>query len=151
MLLDASLQPGNKRSILGQLLQKKYTFYFILFLCFVLFVWIHVGVIRVLSVNLVLVLSIRLLFLHSFKGHSIRTSFISPLLNLFQSTKIWVNHLKSIPWTFAEFRHNRIMQSPPENYFNVCRQHKEKWGLMKMTTYFSSGRNNANILFKCRV
>ena len=26
----------------------------------------------------------------------------------------------------AEFRHNRIMQSPHENYFNVCRQHKEK-------------------------
>ena len=26
----------------------------------------------------------------------------------------------------AEFRHNRIVQSPHENYFNVCRQHKEK-------------------------
>ena len=26
----------------------------------------------------------------------------------------------------AEFRHNRILQSPDENYFNVCRQHKEK-------------------------
>ena len=30
------------------------------------------------------------------------------------------------PWTLAEFRHNRIVQSPDENYFNVCRQHKEK-------------------------
>ena len=26
----------------------------------------------------------------------------------------------------AEFRYNRIMQSPHENYFNICRQHKEK-------------------------
>ena len=26
----------------------------------------------------------------------------------------------------AEFCHNRIVQSPYENYFNVCRQHKEK-------------------------
>ena len=25
-----------------------------------------------------------------------------------------------------DFRHNRIVQSPHENYFNVCRQHKEK-------------------------
>ena len=25
-----------------------------------------------------------------------------------------------------EFRHNKIVQSPHENYFNVCRQHKEK-------------------------
>ena len=24
------------------------------------------------------------------------------------------------------FRHNRIVQSPHENYFNICRQHKEK-------------------------
>ena len=33
---------------------------------------------------------------------------------------------KPIPWTSAEFRQNRIMQSPHENYFNVCPQHKEK-------------------------
>ena len=35
-------------------------------------------------------------------------------------------NLKSVPGTLAEFRHNRIVQSPHENYFNVCRQHKEK-------------------------
>ena len=55
---------------------------------------------------------------------------------------------KSIPWTLAEFRHNRIVQSPHENYFNVCRQHKEKWSLTKTTIYVSSRRNSANILFK---
>ena len=53
---------------------------------------------------------------------------------------------KSIPWTLAEFRHNRIVQSPHENYFNVCWQHKEKRGLMETTIYVSSGRNHANIL-----
>ena len=26
----------------------------------------------------------------------------------------------------AEFRHNRIVQSPNENYFKIYRQHKEK-------------------------
>ena len=31
--------------------------------------------------------------------------------------------VKAIPWTSAEFRQNRIVQ---ENYFNICRQHKEK-------------------------
>ena len=34
--------------------------------------------------------------------------------------------LQSISWSLAEFRHNKIVQSPHENYFNVCRQHKEK-------------------------
>ena len=34
--------------------------------------------------------------------------------------------LKSIPWTLAEFRHNRIMQSPHQEYFKVCREHEEK-------------------------
>ena len=29
-------------------------------------------------------------------------------------------------WVLAEFRHNRIVQSSHENYFNVCRQQKEK-------------------------
>ena len=33
--------------------------------------------------------------------------------------------IKSVPWTLAEFRHNRMVQSPHENYFNVCRQHKK--------------------------
>ena len=37
----------------------------------------------------------------------------------------------SVPWTLAEFRHNMIVQSPHENYFNVCRQHKETCGLVK--------------------
>ena len=34
--------------------------------------------------------------------------------------------LKSVPWTLAEFNHNRIVQSHHENYFNACRQLKEK-------------------------
>ena len=34
--------------------------------------------------------------------------------------------LKSVPWTLTEFRHNRIVQSPRENYFTVCRRHREK-------------------------
>ena len=34
--------------------------------------------------------------------------------------------VQSVTWSLAEFRHNKIMQSPDENYFNVCRQHKEK-------------------------
>ena len=42
-------------------------------------------------------------------------------------------HLQSVSWSLAEFRHNKIVQSPHENYFNVCRQHKEKWDLVKMT------------------
>ena len=42
-------------------------------------------------------------------------------------------HLQSVSWSLAEFRHNKIVQSPYENYFNVCRQHKEKWDLVKMT------------------
>ena len=37
-----------------------------------------------------------------------------------------IKYLKSISWTLAEFGHNRIMQSPHENYFNVSRQHREK-------------------------
>ena len=41
--------------------------------------------------------------------------------------------LQSLSWSLAEFRHNKIVQSPHENYFNVCRQHKEKWDLVKMT------------------
>ena len=35
-------------------------------------------------------------------------------------------HLQSVSWSLAEFRHNKIVQSPHENYFNICRQHKEK-------------------------
>ena len=34
--------------------------------------------------------------------------------------------LRSVSWSLAEFRHNKIVQSPHENYFNICRQHKEK-------------------------
>ena len=34
--------------------------------------------------------------------------------------------LQSVSWSLAEFRHNKIVQSPHENYFNLCRQHKEK-------------------------
>ena len=52
----------------------------------------------------------------------------------FYSVNIYAN-LQSVRWVLAEFRHNRIVQSPHENYFNVCRQHKEKWDLVKMTSY----------------
>ena len=37
-----------------------------------------------------------------------------------------ITTLQSVSWSLAEFRHNKIVQSPHENYFNVCRQHKEK-------------------------
>ena len=37
-----------------------------------------------------------------------------------------VVRLQSVSWSLAEFRHNKIVQSPHENYFKVCRQHKEK-------------------------
>ena len=33
--------------------------------------------------------------------------------------------LKSVLWTLADVRHDRIMQSPREIYFNLCRQHSE--------------------------
>ena len=34
--------------------------------------------------------------------------------------------VQSVSWSLAEFRRNKIVQSPHENYVNVCRQHKEK-------------------------
>ena len=34
--------------------------------------------------------------------------------------------VQSVSWSLAEFRHNKIVQSPHENYFNVCRQRKER-------------------------
>ena len=49
-------------------------------------------------------------------------------------TKVF--RLKSIPWSLAEFRHNKIVQSPHGNYFNVCQKHKEKLGLVKTTICF---------------
>ena len=45
----------------------------------------------------------------------------SRVLKLRFSSALW-----SVPWVLAEFRHNRIVQSPHENYFNICRQPKEK-------------------------
>ena len=30
------------------------------------------------------------------------------------------DYLQSVSWSLAEFRHNKIVQSPHENYFNVC-------------------------------
>ena len=39
---------------------------------------------------------------------------------------VFYTFLQSVSWSLAEFRHNKIVQSPHENYFNVCRQHKEK-------------------------
>ena len=43
----------------------------------------------------------------------------------FKYILLGISNIQS-PWTLAEFCHNRIVQSPHENYFNVCRQHKEK-------------------------
>ena len=37
------------------------------------------------------------------------------------------------PMDFGRVCHNRIVQSPRENYFNVWRKHKEKRDLVKMT------------------
>ena len=34
--------------------------------------------------------------------------------------------VKSVPWPLAELRHNGILQTAHENYFNVCRQDKGK-------------------------
>ena len=59
--------------------------------------------------------------------------------------------LKSVLWTLAEFRDNRIVQSPNENYFNVCRQLKEKWGLVNMTIYVFSRRNHTSLETKPQV
>ena len=41
---------------------------------------------------------------------------------------LWLilSRVQSVSWSLAEFRHNKIVQSPHENYFNECRQHKEK-------------------------
>ena len=35
-------------------------------------------------------------------------------------------HLQSVSWSFAEFRHNKIVQLLRENCFNVCRQLQRK-------------------------
>ena len=63
----------------------------------------------------------------------------------------------SVPWVLAEFRHNRIVQSPHENYFKVCRQHKEKrsredvkldnqlWGVKRTLSYFLLVANKKTI------
>ena len=53
-------------------------------------------------------------------------SSLNTLRDIFAHPVLQCDKLKSIPFTLAEFRHNRIVQSPHENYFNVCRQHKEK-------------------------
>ena len=29
-------------------------------------------------------------------------------------------HLQSVSWSLAEFRLNKFVQSPHENYFNLC-------------------------------
>ena len=34
--------------------------------------------------------------------------------------------LQSVSWILAEFRHNKIVQLPRENCFNVCRQLQRK-------------------------
>ena len=52
------------------------------------------------------------------------------LHNIFLFGMAYLHRQKSVPWVLAESRDNRIVQSPHENYFNVCRQHKEKWDLV---------------------
>ena len=54
-------------------------------------------------------------------------------LNLFLDRSFPLNsfmqiapQLQSVSWSLEEFRHNKIVQSPHENYFNLCSQHKEK-------------------------
>ena len=56
---------------------------------------------------------------------------LSCYLYIFQDIQINISdsqflNVQSASWSLAEFRHNKIVQSPHENYFNVCRQHKEK-------------------------
>ena len=58
----------------------------------------------------------------------------------------WKWLVKSISWTLAEFRHNRIVQSPHDSTY-VGNIKKSDWGLMKTMIYVSSGRNPVNILF----
>ena len=40
--------------------------------------------------------------------------------------KAYFVNLQSVSWSLAEFRHNRIVQLPRENCFNVCRQLQRK-------------------------
>ena len=66
-----------------------------------------------------------------------------------------LSFLKFIPWTLAEFRHDKIVQSLHENYFNVCQQHKEKRGFMKTTIYVPQGETMltyySNFTINCRM
>ena len=93
------------RSVLRQFLQRKYTLYYTLFDApNALFLWILVGVIRVVSVKLVIVLSV---CLYSLRVHSISTLFISLLLNPLH-TMIWVNYLVTVKDVrISETRHDR--------------------------------------------
>ena len=79
---------------IGLLVQQKYTFYYTLFWCFVLFVWILAGVTRNISENLVFVLSVRLLLMYSLKV-PFNTYFI--YFTFIKSVEIWVNHLETWP------------------------------------------------------
>ena len=38
----------------------------------------------------------------------------------------YVHILKSVPRSLAKFPHSEIVQSPHENHFNICQQHKGK-------------------------
>ena len=53
-------------------------------------------------------------------------SFYSRLPRLYNTLPTSMRELQSVSWSLAEFCHNKIVQSSHENYFNVCRQHKEK-------------------------
>ena len=49
------------------------------------------------------------------------------LISIVMDSKILdqLTDLQSVSWSLAEFCHNKIVQSPHENYFNICRQHKD--------------------------
>ena len=59
---------------------------------------------------------------------ALNETFLEPKIKFhFPGYDIYKNdRLQSVSWSLAEFRQNKIVQSPHENYFNVCRQHKEK-------------------------
>ena len=67
------------------------------------------------------------------------------MCNNFSALKI---HLKSILWILAEFGQNRMVGLPHDNYFSVCRQHKENWGFVKTTIHVASGKNHTSLRTK---
>ena len=65
-------------------------------------------------------------YLHYKSEHPLPLKNNIPFGQILRIKRIFSEALQSVSWSLAEFRHNKIVQSPHENYFNVCRQHKEK-------------------------